>query len=68
MYPLDLKISTNVIDKNFYSIRLDLSINVRITGIRFSQIFFNSEQIELSNKYFIDYEIWEVDAIAEETL
>ena len=59
MYPIDLRISYNIENTTTYKLAATLSTRVRIAKLHFSQIVYNSDDVESSKKYVIVYQLWE---------
>jgi hypothetical protein len=51
-------ISTGIVDENFYYWNATLETMVLVTNVHFSQIIFNTNDVQSSKKYFIVYETW----------
>lgn len=60
-YPIKFHIYTGIVNESFYWWNATLSVQVLITNVHFSQIIFNTDDVQASNQYFIVYQIWAND-------
>lgn len=51
-------IKTDIINETFYKWNATLFKDVIITNVHFSQVIFNSDDVQSSKKYFIVYQLW----------
>lgn len=56
--PVNFHISTRVLNESCYMWNATLEKQVMVTNVHFSQIIFNSDDVESSERYFIVYELW----------
>lgn len=56
--PIDLAIQYNIESEKTYKLSATLSTMVIIQKIHFSQIVYNSDDVESSKKYVIVYQLW----------
>ena len=57
-YPISLRIYPYIINETHYYWNLTLRVKVLVTNCHFSQVIFNSDDVESSKKYFIIYNKW----------
>ena len=57
-YPIQFHIDVEVISSDTYFLNATLFTNVMITNVHFSEIIFNIDDVESSNKYQIFYYEW----------
>ncbi len=57
-YPVQFHIYTGIVNESFYWWNVTLRVKVLITNVHFSQIVFNTNDVESSKKYFIVYAKW----------
>jgi hypothetical protein len=56
--PVKFHIYTGIVNESFYFWNATLETNTMVTNVHFSQIIFNSDDVQSSKKYFIVYETW----------
>ena len=54
--PVELHISTEIVNSSFYMWNATIFQNVAISGLGFSEIIFNSDDVQSSERYYIVYE------------
>ena len=57
-YPVQFHIYPEVLNDTHYKWNITLYQNVLITNVHFSEIIFNSDDVQSSEKYFIVYSKW----------
>jgi len=58
MYPLDLSIKYDIESESTYKLSANFSTDAVIQKLHFSQIVYNSDDVESSKKYVIVYQLW----------
>jgi hypothetical protein len=56
--PLQLHVYTNVVNSTHYLWNITLYRQTAVTNLHFSEIIFNSDDVESSKKYFIVFQKW----------
>ena len=56
--PVQFHVYTGVVNESFYFWNVTLRERTLITNVHFSQIIFDSGDVESSKKYFIVYSTW----------
>jgi hypothetical protein len=56
--PVKFHIYTGILNQSHYFWNATLETKVLVTNVHFSQIIFNSDDVQSSNKYFIVYSLW----------
>ena len=56
--PIKFHIYTGIVNTTHYFWNVTLEIMCLVTNVHFSQIIFNSDDVQSSNQYFIVYETW----------
>jgi hypothetical protein len=56
--PVKFHITAGVVNESFYYWNATLEVECLVTNVHFSQIIFNSDDVQSSNQYFIIYGTW----------
>jgi hypothetical protein len=57
-YPMELRVSYQILNQNVYRLDVELEIYTIINKLQFSMIVFNSDDVQSSQRYVIVYSIW----------